>query len=135
MSALDKSGKISHDKTAHVGFYDTEHRLLCRKRIIRDLGADFGDGTNKRGFSSIRKTDQTHISNELKLQAYHLGLALGRRNRRSAANIPNTTAAGFSHHDLISCNAKVTDQKSCPFIPQNSAHRDTQEDIFPAIAC
>ena len=68
-STFDETGDISHDKAASVSqIYDTLHGIQSCKMIIGDLWFCIAHSGEQSGFSYVRKTNQSYISNDLQLQ-------------------------------------------------------------------
>jgi len=58
---LDQAGNVGEHELALVGFERPKHGLECGEGVVGDLRPRAGDAGEQRGFTRVRKADQTHI--------------------------------------------------------------------------
>src|SRR5580704_4372252 len=142
MSPFNQPRNIRHHKAAlFLRFADrnyAEIKLQSGKRIISNLRPRRRDTRNQRGLADVGKTDQPHISQQLKFQpedAFFAGptlFVLTRRlvRGRSKARIPPPTAPAAGNHDAFIRAGKIVHLLARFRVIHNRSHRHLQQNVF-----
>ena len=103
--ALDKSGDIRHDEGLLAALHNSENRGQRCEVVVRDLRLGGADYAYQRGFTDIRESHQTNVSQQLQLQDHVERLAgesrlgktgdLARRSREVCVALTAAAAPGY----------------------------------------